>query len=106
MPGTDTITMYRGEDATITFTMSPVEDITGWAVEFNVRDSTGVIIQVSGSIDDGPNGVFSFNLADTLTDSLTPGRYKYDAWRIDAGAEFVLARGDFKLRDVSRDVTV
>ncbi len=105
MPGTDTITVYRGEDASLAFTMSPVEDVTGWTLALHVKLGDVTSFSLTGAVDDGPNGQFSFALADTDTENLTPGTYTYDAWRTDAGSERVLAVGSFVIKDTSRDVT-
>lgn len=95
MPGTNTISIYRGEDVSLPFTMDPVVNITGWTITFVVRSSEGVEISKAATVTDGPNGVFTITLADTDTDALRLGTYHYDAWRVDAGSERVLAVGSF-----------
>ncbi len=104
MPSTDTLTIYKGEDVRIDFTMDPVEDITGWTLEFNVKGAPA-LTDIAGVVDSGPNGTFHFDLTDDLSDSLPPGRYVYDVWRTDAGAERVLAIGAFVVLDVARSVS-
>lgn len=104
MPSTDAITVYRGEDVTLNFTMSPVEDVSGWSLLFTVRIGQNVVISKAGSVDDGPNGQFSFALADTDTEGERLGEWLYDVWRDDPGAERILAIGTFTLKDTARDV--
>jgi len=101
---TDTITIYKGEDLDLDFTMDPVEDITGWGIELNVKGASGVLITKTGVIVSGAAGTFQFPLVDTDSDSLRIGIYLYDVWRTDAGAERVLAVGDFAVEDVARVV--
>lgn len=103
MPGTDTITVYRGEDVTLRFTMNPVIDITGWSILFTVEGEpeTPKLITDSASVIDGPNGIFDVTLSDTQTE-IGVGNYLYDAWRTDAGSERILAVGDFKLKGSAR----
>lgn len=87
--GNDTITpIYRGEAATLNFTMTPVENIDGWAISFAVA---GVIAKPATVID-GPAGRFSASLTAQET-MVRPGVYRYSAWRTDTGR--VLAAGKF-----------
>lgn len=101
MPATNPITIYRGEDITLTFTMDPVVDITGWDIEFNVEMSGGQAITKTATVTNGPNGVFTVALLTTDTD-LRPGIYQYDAWRMDDGSSRPLAVGTFTIVDVAR----
>lgn len=103
MAGTDTITVYQGEDAQLNFTMSPVENITGWNIEFTVEGAPRVpkLISKAATISDGVAGTFFVTLADDDTD-LRPGRYEYDVWRIDEGSARVLAIGVFIVSDAPR----
>lgn len=102
MPGTDTITVYRGEDAQLNFTMNPVEDITGWEITFTIE---GVLyeklVTQAATVDNGPAGQFSVALTPTQTD-LRVGIYEYDVWRTDEGAERVIAIGNFVVVDTAR----
>ena len=103
MPSNQDISIYRGQDIDLSFTMSPVEDISGWDIEFNLR-GVGVLVTVAATIDDGTDGIFVISLLDTHTDALTPGIYDYDVWRTDADVEFPLAIGKLTLLGVARDV--
>lgn len=87
---------YKGEAFTPTFTMSPVEDITGWTVVGTVKRHSSdavALLTISGSITDASGGVFivSFTAANTTT--LGPGTFAYDVWRTNAGSEAVLSIG-------------
>lgn len=106
MAGNDTITIVQGEDVDLDFTMNPVEDVTGWTTAFNLKGSSATrLVSKAGSIQDGPNGVIRVTLTDTETDVIPPGRYKYDLWKTDTGAERALALGDFVVQRPARDVT-
>jgi hypothetical protein len=105
MPGTDPITVYQGEDVTLNFTMSPLEDVTGWTLLFTVETDpeTPKLIAVAGAITDGPNGKMAVTLDDTTSGTdQTPGSYTYDLWRTDTDSERVLAHGDFHVKDSAR----
>ena len=104
MPATDSIEIYKGEDVTLSFTMNPVVDITGWTLEFNIEQSGTVVLTKSASVTDGPNGLFSVSLTDADTDGLA-NNYTYDVWRTDDGSESVLAIGNFIVHRVARDVS-
>lgn len=105
MASSDTITMYRGEDVRLNFTMTPTEDITGWTILFTMRGG-GIIISVAGVVVNGPDGTISIDLEDTDTDDLAPGRYDYDVWRVDDGSEQPIAVGALTLLAGPRDTTV
>lgn len=101
--GTTTIEIYLGEDAVLTFTMSPVENITGWTIGFTVEGSAPEkIIEKNAVVTDGPGGVFTVTLAAVDSESLAPGSYQYDVWRMDTGSRRVLALGSFRILDVAR----
>jgi len=93
--------IYRGEDVTVTDTMSPATNITGWSLAFTVRKNYGdpnpaLIAKTVGAgitITNATNGVFTIAIARADTASLTPGVYVYDVQRTDAGNETVLTIG-------------
>lgn len=100
----DAITIFRGEDIVVELIMDPVEDITGWTIEFTVEGSPltpKLIGPKVATVTDGPNGVSEVALTAAETD-LTPGHYKYDSFRVDAGSSQALAVGTFTVRDVAR----
>ena len=104
MPGTDEITIHQGEDLILAFTMDPVEDITGWTIELNVKGDALVITSAAAVIVSGPLGTFTVALSDAVTDALVAASYLYDVWRTDSGSERILARGIFRVLSVARVV--
>lgn len=96
-----TANIYAGEDGTIACKMSPVVNITGWALKFTVRKTLNVlpilITKVIGAgqivITNGPNGEFEITLASVDTASATPGDYFFDIQRTDAGFKSELGIG-------------
>ena len=104
MATTDSILVYRGEQATLNFTMSPVENITSWAIVFTlsrkVNTATKVLTQAA-TILNGAAGTFRVTLTEEQLD-LTPGTYQYDVWRNDEGQEQVLAIGTFTVAPAVR----
>lgn len=94
------IEMFQGEDRIPEFTVTPVEDITGWTIEMFIGLSTVVV--KPGFILDGPNGKYTTPIvrADTLAEKA--GRYDFDIWRTDALLNRVLATGALLLKDAVR----
>lgn len=94
---TSTITVYRGEQVTLDFTMNPVVDITAWTLAFNVsrryNNATKLLTKVP-TILNGPLGTFRQVLTEEDLD-LNPASYVFDVWRTDEGFEQVLALGPF-----------
>jgi hypothetical protein len=105
MAGADIITIYRGEDVTLPFTMDPVVDVTGWTLAFNILLADGTRVTAAGSVTDGASGTMSVALTDAETDTLTAGSYLYDLTRTDAGSERTLARGTLRVLSVARAVS-
>lgn len=105
MPKTDAITIYRGEDVDLPFTMDPVENITGWTIVLSIKSAAQVVITKTATITSGASGTFVFALLHADSDDLDPGAYHYDVWRTDTASERVLAIGNFYIADVVRDVS-
>lgn len=102
MPTVENIEIYRGEEIELNFTMSPVEDISGWDIEFNIGGvKHAKLVTVLADINDGPNGTFTVTLTAIDTD-IRPGRYSYDVWRTDLDTERVIAVGVFTVLDEVR----
>ena len=104
MATVQTITVYRGEQVVLNFTMSPVVNISGWTLPFTVAkksNSPTKLIQVNGVILAGPSGTFSVTLTEENTDQ-TPDTYYFDVWRNDEGYEQVLAIGSFVVLPTAR----
>lgn len=92
------ISMFHGEARGLDFTMTPVEDITGWTIAFTVtralQTADKLIGPVVATVVSGPDGTFTVDLASADT-QLIPDTYGYDVWRTDPGGERLLAIGDF-----------
>ena len=99
------ISIYRGEDIDLNFTMSPVADITGWTIVFTLAERLGnptkILNGISGTVTSGPDGTFTVSLTSAQT-TITPGDYWYDVWRTDSGNKRVLAVGKFYVEDEVR----
>jgi len=98
------LSFYRGEDITLTVTMTPVTDITGWTLQFTVRkqygDTTALLAKTVGAgvtITDATNGVFTVALASAETTGLDLRAYVYDIQRTNAGNRTVLTIGSVTL---------
>ncbi len=98
-----TIRMVRAQDLTLIFTMAPPQDITGWAITFQVRDSLGGTIRITKTvgggitITDAARGVIQIALSKGNTNTLTIQDYVWELRRKDAGNEVSLARGELIL---------
>ena len=99
MPATTDITVYRGEDVTLNYTMDPVEDVTGWTLVFTLKiaKTSPVLSSIPGGITDGPGGRFFFIVPSAATD-IVAQTYVYDVVRTDPGADKVLAIGKFIIK--------
>ena len=110
--------VFIGTDFTLTYTIlnepeTLAIDITGWSLNWMVKKSLGKAdvdatltktvgsgIVISGTYNSNPavnTQVATVTVADTDTDGLRAGVYKFELKRMDAGAESVLAYGDFTL---------
>lgn len=96
------IAFYHGEDVTLTVTMSPATNISGWSLSFTVKralaDTSALISKTTASgitIADAANGVFRIAIASANTNNANvgPGAYTYDVQRTDSGFRTVLAIG-------------
>lgn len=102
-------TLYKDTDATLTDTLDPAVNITGWALECSVRKQYGgteLISKTTGAgtitITDATNGVFTVAFYDTDTEDLEPGAYIYNILRTDAGSEAILSSGFINLMATSK----
>jgi hypothetical protein len=96
------IAWYLGEDVTLTVTMSPAVNITGWSLAFTVKraygDAAALLSKTTAAgitITDAANGVFRVTLASADTNNATvgAGAYVYDVQRTDSGFRTVLCLG-------------
>lgn len=100
MPVVTSITIYRGETPTISFTMVPPRDITGWVISFTVAknyNNPNKLFQVTAINTNGPAGLFDVILTEVQTD-IEPGTYVYDVWRVDPGNLRILSVGTFEIK--------
>lgn len=106
---------FVGEDRIFRFTIKKpdgsIQDISGWAMKFDIRTAPSAVSTVltkttpAGiNLVDPTNGVCEVTIqrADTIDGSgnilIQPGRYVYALYRTDAGAATDLAFGDAVLR--------
>jgi hypothetical protein len=94
---------FAGEDKALELTVLGGVNITGWALEHQVRRSAferGAPLlrhtTADGSIQiiDGPGGVARIMVLGAQTADLAEGTYFHVVWRTDAGNNAVLAFGD------------
>jgi hypothetical protein len=101
-----TIGWYVGAAGSLVITMSPVVNITGWAIDWNLRAyhgaSTALATKTTGAgtitLTTPASGIFTVALITGDTSALTEGLYSWDSRRTDSGAQDVLAYGTFHLR--------
>lgn len=101
MASTDTVTVYRGEDVDLNFTMVPVTNITGWTLLFTVEKGRRKVITKTPVIVSAAAGTYKVSLTQTDT-NIKEGTYQYDVWRIDDGSERVLSVGSLVISDDAR----
>jgi hypothetical protein len=100
-----TISIGRGEDIELKFTMTPRVDITGWLIQFTVTsqlNNSPKVAQLNAVLTNAPLGKFSIYLSANQTYIIFPDVYQYDVWRIDAGQERILSIGKFEVTANSR----
>lgn len=97
--------LFVGDDAILAYAIDngaatpAAVDITGWALEYIVRDELGVIAyEPNAVITDGPAGELEVEIVGVDTDALTGGPYSYALRRTDTGLARTLAFGRFTLR--------
>lgn len=101
------VVVERGQDATITVTQTPAEDITGWTLSAIVRAYNGGTALVTKTVGSGitlttpSTGVFTitFSASDL---ALTPGAYVWEVTRTNSGYVFpVVEPSSFIVRESS-----
>lgn len=94
--------IYRGEDVTLNFTMTPLTDITGWTMSFRVKakleDASVLLGPINASITTAAAGTFSVPLTAAQTSTLPVGTYDYDVWRTDSGSAATLDLGKLTVK--------
>jgi hypothetical protein len=108
LPKAQDLDAFIGVDNLITMTMKPVENITGWSLQFLVlqepHSTTALITKGIGTgitITSGPGGVATVLIASANTEDMPAGLYHYALRRIDVGARDVLAYGSYQLHHPS-----
>lgn len=94
------ISMFRGEDKPITFTVTPAEDITGWSLTFTVArraDSTTKLLTKSCTLVTPASGIFKATLVPADTAGIAPGAYFWDVTRTNTGSVTVVGYGAFSI---------
>ena len=103
------ISIYTGEDATITVTIysdaaqTTPQNITGWSIQFVVHGqgfATAIITKTVGNgitLTTPASGVLTITLAAADTASLIPGQYTFSIARTDTGAAANLTEGNLNL---------
>ena len=97
---TTAISLYRGEDTTIDFTMADGDDITGWVIVFTVSRSKNISTKLFAktcTLTTPESGLFQTTVDAEDTEDLQPGRYYWDAWRTDSSAARLLGVGAFTI---------
>ena len=97
------MTIARYEAVTITATMDPATNVTGWTFALNIR-SAGSLLSgypvTTFSITAAGDGVFTVSLTSTQTAAFAAGAvYNWDIWRTNSGAEKQLAFGTLNVAE-------
>lgn len=104
MPVVQSISIYRGEEVTLHFSMVPPRDITGWVISFTVAknyNNPSKLFQITATITSGPNGTFDVIITSIQSD-IEPGTFVYDIFRTNPGFLRILSVGEFILRPDAR----
>lgn len=87
----------RGEDVLITFTMTPVTDITGWNLSARIKTALtnpSTLLTIAGSVTSAAAGIFTVAVtAAQNTTTLSVGTYVYSVVRTDSGSVAVVSEG-------------
>jgi len=93
---------YRGEDVVLSFTMAPVQNVTGWTIKLYLKTdaeaSGDPLLTITATITDGSAGTFSVTLTSAQTLALLAGkRYRFDVWREGTGVQTLLFAGNLDI---------
>ncbi len=89
------ITVYRGSDYSLAFTMTPLTSISGWTIVFTLKSQLGggaVVISQAATIVSAAAGTFTVPLSKAQL-TIAPGAYVHDVHRTDSGSSTVLSIG-------------
>jgi len=104
MPVVGSIKVYRGEDITLSFRMTPPRDITGWVISLTVSkafNNQNKVFQVTGTITNGPSGHYDM-IIPSATLNIKPDKYAFDVFRNSPGNLRILNVGDFIIGEDAR----
>jgi hypothetical protein len=88
----------QGEDVNVTWTMSPIVNITGWTIVFYVGGvANSIRLQIACTVSNGPAGIFTALIPDADTATLDSGLYAFEVRRTDSGYNTVLSNGAINL---------
>ncbi len=93
--------IYRGEDILITFTLSPVVNISGWTMTFQVRRAIGdptVLLAITPTLTTPASGICTVAISSAQTLSLSAGPYPCSLTRTDSGSAALLSEGTLKVQ--------
>jgi hypothetical protein len=97
--------LVAGSRPTFTSTLKDpdgvVVDIDGATTKFRYSIAGATVVERDGSIDDGPNGVTSYQF---IADELTAGQLRYE-WEVTDGAGKIYTQDQPKYRDVRPALT-
>lgn len=97
--------MHRGQDFSLRVVMSPATDITGWTLQFTLKntatDASALFTKTTTAgtitISDATNGIFAVTILSANTSGLTSGPYVYDVQRTDSGSRTPIVYGMLNL---------
>lgn len=92
MSDANTITVKRNNDRGLPITVKKdgvAKDISGWTIKLSVKENQNdpdseAIINATATIDDGPGGLASFEIAAADTADKAVGPYYYDILALDS----------------------
>lgn len=89
--------VFRGEDALLSFTQDPVEDITGWTIVLTVKrylTDVAPLFTANATLTSPLTGQYTAAMSAAQTGALTPGPYLYEVTRVNTGSVAVLSIGN------------
>jgi len=97
---------FRGEDVLITFTMTPLTDITAWTITCVLKptlDNATVLLTVAATVTSAAAGIYTvaFTAAQNTT-TLSAGIYQYAVERTDSGSVAVLSEGTMQIKPTAK----
>lgn len=96
---------FRGEDILITFTQTPVVDITTWTLSCVIKPSlqAPAALTIAGTIISGAAGTYSVAVtAAQNTTTLVAGTYHYSVTRTNSGSVAELSEGAVLVKPSAR----